>query len=354
MDKFKIDSHKLIYHVGRVHRWLEGEKIYPIYMEIGLFGGCNHRCVFCALDFLKYKPHLLDRRCLMRFVREAAVKGVKAILYSGEGEPLLHKDACAIIEFTKKQGIDVALSSNGVFLDKAKSAAILPFLTWVKFSLDAGTSKTYAEVHRTAPRDFKAVVSNISDAVRLKDRHRYGCVIGAQYLLIPHNYREVIATARLLRDLGVDYFVVKPYSPHPSSTNRIRFPFRYSELFYLQDKLEKLSKGNFQVVFRRRAMEKTEQAKPYARCLGLPFIGCIMADGNVYPCNIFLGKAEFAFGNIYRESFARIWEGRRRKRIMDFVYRRWDIGKCRKSCRLDEINRYLWELRHPAGHVNFI
>ncbi|MBE9532248.1 MAG: radical SAM protein, partial [Proteobacteria bacterium] len=34
MDKYKIDSHKLIYHVERTNEWLSGEDIYPIYVEM--------------------------------------------------------------------------------------------------------------------------------------------------------------------------------------------------------------------------------------------------------------------------------------------------------------------------------
>ena len=65
-DKFRIDSHKLIYHVPRVHEWFHGKNIYPIYTEIGLFGGCNHRCIFCAFDFLNYKPDILNKSCLKK------------------------------------------------------------------------------------------------------------------------------------------------------------------------------------------------------------------------------------------------------------------------------------------------
>lgn len=111
MDKYRIDSHKLIYYIPRVYEWLQGKNICPIYIEIGLIGGCNHRCIFCAFDFLKYKPYILDEICFKRFILGAAKK---SILYSGEGEPLLHKNATDITVFTKKAGIDVALTANGV------------------------------------------------------------------------------------------------------------------------------------------------------------------------------------------------------------------------------------------------
>ena len=32
----------------------------------------------------------------------------------------------------------------------------------------------------------------------------------------------------------------------------------------------------------------------------------------------------------------------------------FNINNCRKACRLDEINKYLWMLKNPPEHVNFI
>ena len=53
-DDILIDSHKLMFHVDTVNKWLKGEKFYPIYVEVGPSGACNHRCIFCALDYLGY------------------------------------------------------------------------------------------------------------------------------------------------------------------------------------------------------------------------------------------------------------------------------------------------------------
>ena len=118
MSDLKIDGHKLIYHIDRVARWLKGEEIYPIYVEVSPFGGCNHRCKFCALDYLGYEPEFLKTDLFLDILTEMGELGVKSIMYAGEGEPLLHRDINKIISHTKKVGIDVAITTNGVLLNK--------------------------------------------------------------------------------------------------------------------------------------------------------------------------------------------------------------------------------------------
>ena len=63
-DKIRMDSHKLIYHPERVAAWQRGENIYPIELEIGLTNACNHRCVFCAVDYTGYRPTMFDGQVL--------------------------------------------------------------------------------------------------------------------------------------------------------------------------------------------------------------------------------------------------------------------------------------------------
>ena len=91
-DRYKIDGHKLMYHPERVAQWnLAGDdwekakKIYPIYMELSPFGGCNHRCSFCALDFVGYKPTKLNTERLSRIIPELSSLGLKSIMLGEKG-----------------------------------------------------------------------------------------------------------------------------------------------------------------------------------------------------------------------------------------------------------------------------
>ena len=46
-DKYLMDSHKLTWHLDRVRDWLEGKRIVPIHIDVGLSKGCNIRCEYC-------------------------------------------------------------------------------------------------------------------------------------------------------------------------------------------------------------------------------------------------------------------------------------------------------------------
>ena len=107
-DKLRIDGHKLNYHPDRIMPWVKGKDIYPVYVEIGPTSICNHRCIFCALDYTGYKGKLMDTQVLLNALTEMGKKGVKSIMFGGEGEPTLHKDFSLLVEHAKKNGLDVS------------------------------------------------------------------------------------------------------------------------------------------------------------------------------------------------------------------------------------------------------
>ena len=355
MDKYRIDSHKLVYHPKRVSAWLAGRNIYPIYAEISPSGACNHRCVYCALDFMGYKPRLLDAGILIKRLREMGKLGIKSVMYAGEGEPFLHPRMADIANSTKFAGIDAAFTTNAALFKPATARECLGSIEWLKVSINAGTPETYASIHRCRPQDFEAVFANMAYADTLRRRKGYRVTLGMQIVLLPENAGEVETLAVRAKEIGMDYLIVKPYSHHPQSkTTRYR-NISYTAYEELAQRLQRHASETFNTVFRLKTMQKWDAAaKHYGKCCALPFWTYIDAGGNVWGCSMFLGKKEFLYGNIITSTFKKIWEGPKRRSSLRMVAKELDTSACRINCRMDEINNYLWELRNPPGHVNFI
>lgn len=354
-DKYRIDSHKLIYHVDRVSDWLRGENVYPVYAEMSPSGACNHRCTYCGLDFMEYKARFLEAPVLKERLSEMGALGLKSVMYAGEGEPFLHKHMADIILHTKASGIDAAITTNGVLLRPEMADRILGHVTWIKVSINGATPETYAKIHRTSPGDFDRVISNMAYAARLKRDGGLACTLGMQLLLLPENRHEAALLAQTAKDIGLDYLVIKPYSQHPRSKTRLYEDISYSDCLQIANELKEIGDERFGVIFRIHTMRKWDEGrKSYDRCLALPFWTYIDAGGNVWGCSVFLGEEGFLYGNIYENTFKEIWEGQRRRESLRMVENELDASACRINCRMDEINRYLWELKHPPEHVNFI
>lgn len=351
-EDIRIDSHKLVYHPETVAKWLKGENIYPIEIEISPSGICNHRCVFCAVDYVGYKPRFLDKDVILRDIRHMSKKGLKSVICSGEGEPFLNQNMPDMANSIKACGVDVAVSTNGVLFTKEKMQECLGAFTWVRYSVASMKQDLYDKIQRGKEGDLEEVRTNLAEAVRIKKEKSLGTTLGVQCLLLPDNKDYVVDMAKELRDIGVDYFTVKPYSQHLHSENS--YDVDYGEMLEMEKELQTYATDDFSVYFRANAMKKMHREKCYKQCLGLPFMTHIDSAGNVWPCVAHIGAEGFCYGNIMEQTFEEIWEGKQRQEVMQKLGQ-MDINKvCREACRLDEINKYLDELKHPGAHVNFI
>lgn len=351
-ENIRMDSHKLIYHPDAVARWMKEENIYPIELEIGLTNACNHRCVFCAVDYTGYKPEKIDAEMLKTNLKELSAKGLKSIVYAGEGEPLLHKEVFDIINYTKSLGIDAAVSTNGVLLTAEASKECLKSLTWIRFSVAGIRNGTYDKIQQGRSGDLDRVLLNMQDAVKVKKDQNLTTTLGVQLLLLPDNKDEIVEMGKRLREIGVDYFTIKPFSQHPQSQHILQVD--YQEMLELESEVKELETEEFKIFFRAHAMRKLECKRSYKHCWALPFMVYVDAKGNLWPCIVFMGKDGLKYGNLYEESFCQIWEGEHRKAIID-KFMKMDLEKnCREICRLDEMNKYLDVLKNPGEHVNFI
>ncbi len=349
-DPFNIDGHKLHYHTDRIEQWKKDPlHTYPIYVEVSPVGHCNHRCTFCAVDYIGYKARSLPTERLGLIIDDMAKHGVRSVMYAGEGEPLLHKDIAEIVRMTRRAGIDVAFTTNGVLLDKITD--VLGNVTWIKVSMNGGPG-SYAKIHQTKEADYERVWGNLAGAVRNKN----GTTIGIQTLLLPENARDIEELVRRARDTGLDYIVIKPYSQHLSSLTQQYKDIRYVEYAELIHKLSMYSTPKFKVVARTKTMAAWDsEERGYHKCYSTPYFWAyVMATGDVYGCSAYLLDDRFKYGNINENLFSEIWLGEGRKKSMEYVEKELDIKECRKNCRMNQVNKFLWDIKNPGKHTAFI
>jgi len=359
-DKYNMDGHKLFWHLDRVNAWQRGERIAPLHIDVGLSKGCNIRCAYCfgamqGNSFADGKVAFFPREPLLSYLWDAGAVGVRSMAFIGEAEPLLNPHIYEAIVCGKKSGVDISLGTNGTLFDTGRDGEeALEHLSWLRFNLSAASEQAYQRIHGSEL--FDVVLEKIRHVVAVKRRRGLEVTIGLQMVLIPENLDQVLPLARLGRELGVDYLVVKQCSDTVDNTlgvfNRLG---EYAGFAEALAEAEALSTEGYAVIIKWQKVTN-RGVRAYRRCLGVPFLLYSSGDGRLYPCGMFFNQREeeFRLGDLTRQSFREILES---DRYWEVVRRVGEIDvqrDCYANCRTDSINDFLWKLKHPPEHVNFI
>lgn len=358
-DKFLMDGQKLMWHPERITDWLNGNRIAPIHIDVGLSKGCNIFCHYCigALQGNLYKNSdvYFPREPLLRYMQDAGKMGVKSMAIIGEAEPTLNPHMYDAIIEGNLSGIDMSLGTNGILYDIGeKGIETLKHLTWFRFNISAASDESYRKLHGS--KDFSKVIEKIKFCVEMKKQYKLKLDIGLQMVLTPLDKDEMIPLAKLGKELGVDYLVIKQCSDTTNNSlgiyNRLDEYDSYNSLF---DEAEAQSEGNYNVIVKRRKIEQKGKQN-YGYCLGTPFLLYSSGDGKLFPCGLHFEEQfwdKYLIGDLIKDSFVDIINSDRYQKVIDNMIKKGTKG-CYTGCRTNEINEYIWSLKHPPKHVNFI
>lgn len=365
-----LDGHKLQWHKERVNAWLNGERIAPITIDCALTTACNYNCVYCYGKLQKNEGKKFTRDVILNFLDDAAEIDIKAISFVSDGESTCSPYLYEAIIHGKKNGIDMALGTNGVLLKKEKLEEILPALTYLRFNVSAGEPERYAEIHGCKTKYFNDFIGIVTECVAVKKRKNLETTIGLQMVFMPHFADQILPLAKLGKDLGVDYLVIK----HCSDDEKGQLGVDYSQ--YFDEKLlnivkeaEKYSTKDY-LVKAKWSKILSGGKKNYSACYGAQFITQFSGSGLVAPCGMLFNnkyKEKFHIGNIVDTSFKDIWKSERYWGVMNYLASdSFNVHTmCASLCLQHKVNEYLWNIKQgiikledPKGkqpmHVNFI
>jgi MoaA/NifB/PqqE/SkfB family radical SAM enzyme len=204
-----LDGQKLKWHKERVEAWLRGERIPPITIDCALTRRCTYRCIYCYGQLQANDEKKMTREVIFRFLDDAAEIGVKAVSFVSDGESTCSPYLYDAIIKGKANGLDMALGTNGYLLKDECLEKILPALTYLRFNISAAEPREYAQVMGCEEECYYKVYATIKECVRIKKVKRLSVTIGLQMVLLPAFSGQLIPLAKLGKELGVDYTVIK-------------------------------------------------------------------------------------------------------------------------------------------------
>lgn len=359
-DKYIMDGHKLYWHLDRVNDWLNGKRVAPLHIDVGLSKGCNIKCEYCfgaiqrnvyRKGFQEYFPH----EPLLRYMRDAGEIGVRSMAFIGEAEPLLNPHVYEAIVVGKNAGVDISLGTNGILFDTGKDGeAALEHLIWVRFNISAASDAAYRKIHGS--KEFDTAVEKIRFCVNTKNKKQLKVTIGLQMVLTPSNADQAIPLAKLGKELGVDYLVIKQCSDTVDNSLGIFSRLgEYDSFTNILKEAESISTKNYNVIVKWRKIASKGE-RNYDQCLGVPFLLYSSGDGKIYPCGAFFDfkEEEYRMGDLVKQSFKEIIESDRYWEVVDKVKQIDVHTACYSGCKTHSINEFLWMLKHPPDHVNFV
>jgi glycosyltransferase involved in cell wall biosynthesis/MoaA/NifB/PqqE/SkfB family radical SAM enzyme len=299
---------------------------------------CNLHCVMCE----EHSPHSQRQRCrreegrsprmmpfemIERVITDAAPHGLREIIPSTMGEPLLYERFEDILDLCRRYDLKLNLTTNGTFPRLSATSwaeRIAPVTSDVKFSWNGATKATQESIMRGS--HWEKAIEGVLDFIAVRDRVAAAggnrCRVTFQMTFLESNVGELADIVRLAVRLGVDRLKGHHLWAHfdqiqgQSMRRDAKAIERWNRaVCAAREAADERALPNGQKILLENIFPLEEGAiedlAPGGPC---PFLGqeaWISAEGRFDPCcapdasRRTLGE----FGNLNEQSFMEIWNG---------------------------------------------
>jgi MoaA/NifB/PqqE/SkfB family radical SAM enzyme len=285
---------------------------------------------------------------MMEIVEDMKKMQVKAVTFSGGGEPLVYPYIEETMEKILEAGIDLSIITNGSLLTGRK-AQILAKAKWVRISIDSINPENYAKIRGISENAMDVLLKNIEEFAKIKDAH---CELGVNFVIGQENYKEIENVAVTMKKLGVNHVKFAPL--FSNETEEYHKDIKDEVIATLDRLSRELNSDKFKIIdLYTSDFDHYEVFKrTYSRCPIKEFVCIIAANSKVYFCH---DKAYLSNGRVCdlkEHSFYEEWNSEAVTR----KFKEFDAREiCKQHCVYDSrnvlINSYL---DMDMNHVNFI
>jgi MoaA/NifB/PqqE/SkfB family radical SAM enzyme len=346
---------KAFRHLDRMQAFLSGRPAPPVQVRVKPVNACIHDCWYCAYRVsnlqLGSQMRLKDRipnDKLSELARDLVAMGVRAVTFSGGGEPLIHPRLPGVLEILARGGVAVATLTNGALLSGEAAEAFARHGTWVRVSIDGWDGPSYARSRGVAQSEYGKVMGNVKSFAATGTR----CAIGFSFIVSQDNAAHIADFCRQASDAGAGHVKLSACVVSNDGKENEAYHGPIASLVAAQiEEARKLEGSSFSLVDHYHGAEQRYD-KVYHRCHFMYFLTVIGADCKVYACQDKAYTEAGLLGSIEKHSFREFWfsdENRRRMAQLD------PSRDCRHHCVSHEKNLVLDELLGlDSEHVAFV
>ncbi|HQP05049.1 MAG TPA: radical SAM protein [Bacteroidales bacterium] len=326
---------------------------------------CNLHCIMCEehSEYSHFKQKLLEKtgssrrvmpeQTIIKLVREAAEMGVREIIPTTMGDPLVSSNFELIARLAAENNIHLNVTHNGTFPRKTATEwaeIIVPITSDIKISWNGATAKTAEAVMKGL--NYEKALLDLEDFISFRDRYYletgYYCRISFQLTFMRCNMLEIEQIIELAARLGIDRIKGHHLWVHNSEMEKQSFQLTdqtRKEWNQIADRAKKvaeeLKKQGKNILLENFDALQEGTASSIPESYECPFLGnelWISATGKISPCCApdALRQSLGEFGNISTVKLSELTESNHYKKLLS-NYKNYEV--CKKcNMRRPEIN----------------
>jgi len=275
------------------------EYFVPPHVSVELTSGCNLQCVYCYRDSGPHAAMFLPGEQLMDILEELIQNGLRSVELTG-GEPLLHPQFKAILDFCVKQLDRVALLTNGTLIDEetAKQLWLHKETVLVQVDLD-GSAPNLHDALRGVPGAFERT----KHAIELLAEHDVSTRVAMN--VTKHNLNDIENTLLLAKRLGATWFSFAPVLDFGRARN-IDTAFSVEQIEYVSHLSQRMHEEHGSFFNSLRSDVFRSEFSNLGNCGAGYRTAALGPTGEVRPCPI-LPEQYLMIGDLTKQSVSEVF-----------------------------------------------
>ena len=313
---------------------------YPETIHLEVTRNCNLTCYMCregrGREIKEIGINNLDLQIFDKMI--PFMQNVVSAAFFGWGEPLCHPDFGKFIDsvslikdrnhpkLLKRINPSVSFTTNATLLTENLIGRIIKSgLDEIVLSIDSSNQDNYNFIRKGA--DFKNVMNNLCMLQKVKAKEgALNPTLRLQFVAMRRNIKELPGMIKFAVDLGIKTVIVNYIVVVTKGLEQESLYYHQKLANRVFDETEKIAQSEgISISLPQRFGTKVD---PQGFCNEVQEMFYVKAEGTVISC---CSATDVIIGDLYEETPEEIWQGKRRKKILDNLNKGVLEGKC-KGC----------------------